>query len=115
MSIILSFAPYAFGATYSISIGSQATVIGYIWDEPQGLVFLGIPYAQAPIGQNRFAVSNRRLYTVLLHNHLFSLRNVKIRQEPFMLSNTDPNVFNPITATLSTKTVSISMFLRPEY
>jgi hypothetical protein len=44
-------------STYSVAIGSQATIIGYVSDNPSGLYFLGIPYAQPPIGPLRFAVN----------------------------------------------------------
>ncbi len=42
--------------TYTVQIDTQATIVGYEYDNPPGLAFFGIPYAQPMNAQNRFAV-----------------------------------------------------------
>lgn len=42
--------------TITVPIGSNAAVVGYQNSNPDGFTFLGIPYAQTPTGQLRFAV-----------------------------------------------------------
>uniref|UniRef100_A0A914WR09 Carboxylic ester hydrolase n=1 Tax=Plectus sambesii TaxID=2011161 RepID=A0A914WR09_9BILA len=47
-------------STVSVQIGGFATVIGYTQTNPDGFAFYGIPYAQPPTGQNRFAPTQRK-------------------------------------------------------
>jgi hypothetical protein len=42
--------------TYTVNIGTQGTIVGYEYDSPKGLGFMGIPYAQPMTTQNRFTV-----------------------------------------------------------
>uniref|UniRef100_A0A914V394 Carboxylic ester hydrolase n=1 Tax=Plectus sambesii TaxID=2011161 RepID=A0A914V394_9BILA len=60
LSTVVSFALPGYCATFSVPIGTQATIVGYTWDQPSGLAFFGIPYAQPPVGQNRFAPPQRK-------------------------------------------------------
>uniref|UniRef100_A0A914XBU4 Carboxylesterase type B domain-containing protein n=1 Tax=Plectus sambesii TaxID=2011161 RepID=A0A914XBU4_9BILA len=46
--------------TITVPIGSIATIIGYQQANPDGFVFYGIPYAQPPTGQMRFAPTQRK-------------------------------------------------------
>lgn len=56
------------GQTVSVKVGDNAVVTGNIVSN--GYAFLGIPYAQSPVGQNRFAVSYHLSFGVFGDDHL---------------------------------------------
>jgi hypothetical protein len=47
---------YCATTSYTVHIGTQATITGFEYDAPPGRAFYGIPYAQPLTNRNRFMV-----------------------------------------------------------